>query len=349
MTTQNNSAPGRPQEFYQSLPKVELHRHLEGSLRLETMVEIARQHGMRIQDTEQLRSLVQVNAGEPYNFKNFLSKFETLRTFYQSPEIIGRFAQEVVADAAADNVRYLELRFTPIALSAAQSFPLADVIDWVIENVEISSQRNQIRTRLIVSLNRHESVQVAEKIVALAIDRKDRGIVALDLAGNEAQFPALPFAGVMREAKQAGLHITIHAGEWGGARNVGDAILSLFAERIGHGVRVLEDPEIVGLARERGIPFCVCMTSNVQSGISASLDKHPVRAMLANGLNVTLNTDDPSISQICLSDEYRKFCEDLGIPLSTLRERVLSAARAAFLPDSERGMLVEQLTQELAA
>ena len=174
MITQKNLAPGRSQEFYQSLPKVELHRHLEGSLRLETMVEIASLYGMRVKEIDQLRTLVQVNDGEPYNFKNFLSKFETLRTFYQSPDIIGRFAQEVVADAAADNVRYLELRFTPMALSAAQGFPLAEVIDWVIENVEISSRRNKIQTRLIVSLNRHESVQVGEKIIALAVDRKDR-------------------------------------------------------------------------------------------------------------------------------------------------------------------------------
>jgi adenosine deaminase len=161
MTTQKTLAPGRPDKFYQSLPKVELHRHLEGSLRLETMFEVASQRGLPIRDINHLRSLVQVNQGEPYNFKNFLSKFETLRTFYQSPEIIGRFAQEVVSDAAADNVRYMELRFTPMALSAAQGFPLAEVIEWVTENVEISNQRNGIQTSLIVSLNRHESVQVA--------------------------------------------------------------------------------------------------------------------------------------------------------------------------------------------
>jgi adenosine deaminase len=346
MLIQKNLAPGRSQEFYQSLPKVELHRHLEGSLRLETMVEIARQHGMRVQDADQLRSLVQVNDGEPYNFKNFLSKFETLRTFHRSPEIIGRFAQEVVADAAADNVRYLELRFTPMALSAAQGFPLTEVIDWVIENVDISSRQNKIKTRLIVSLNRHESVSVGEKIAALAVDRKDRGIVALDLAGNEAQFPALPFAGVMREARQAGLHITIHAGEWGGASNVADAIRSLYAERIGHGVRVMEDPEVVELSRAKEIPFCVCMTSNIQSGIAASLEEHPIRSMMANGLNITLNTDDPSISQIRLSDEYRKFCEGLGFHLSVLRQRLLSAAQAAFLPAGERQALVQQLSRE---
>jgi len=344
MTTQKTLAPGRPGKFYQSLPKVELHRHLEGSLRLETMFEVASQRGLPIRDINHLRSLVQVNQGEPYNFKNFLSKFETLRTFYQSPEIIGRFAQEVVSDAAADNVRYMELRFTPMALSAAQGFPLAEVIEWVIENVEISNRRNGIQTSLIVSLNRHESVQVAEKIACLAVDYMERGIVGLDLAGNEAQFPALPFVGVIREAKQAGLHITIHAGEWGPAQNVSDAIQFLFAERIGHGVRVMEDPAAVELSRLQGIPFCVCVTSNIQSGIAATLEDHPVRAMLSAGLNVTLNTDDPGISQICLTDEYRQFCEDLGFSLETLRERVLSAARAAFLPEPKRQALIQQVS-----
>jgi adenosine deaminase len=108
----------------------------------------------------------------------------------------------------------------------------------------------------------------------------------------------------------------------------------------------MEDPAVVELSRAREIPFCGCMTSNIQSGIAVSLDEHPIRAMLSNGLNVTLNTDDPSISQIRLSDEYRKFCEELGFPLSVLRERLLSAAQAAFLPEGERQTLVQQLSRE---
>lgn len=346
MTTQKTLMPNRPYEFYQSLPKVELHRHLEGSLRLETMFEVVSQRGMPIRDIHHLRSLVQVNEGEPYNFKNFLSKFETLRTLYQTPEIIGRFVQEVVEDAAKDNVRYMELRFTPMALSASKGFPLAEVMDWVVENVNTASLRTGIQVGLIVSMNRHESVQIAEKIVCLAVDNMERGIVGMDLAGNEAQFPALPFSGVVREARQAGLHITIHAGEWGPAQNVSDAIQLLSAERIGHGVRVMEDASVVALSRLKGIPFCVCMTSNVQSGIAASLESHPIRAMLSAGLNVTLNTDDPGISRIQLSDEYRQFCEDLGFSLETLRERVFSAARAAFLPEPKRQALLQQLSAE---
>jgi adenosine deaminase len=297
---------------------------------------------MRVQDPSQLRSLVQVNEGEPNTSKNFLSKFEILRTFYQTPEIIGRFTREVVYDAAADNVRYMELRFTPAALSNARGFPFAEVMDWVIENVDLASRQTGMKTRLIVSLNRHESVQIAEQVLRLAVDRMGRGVVGLDLAGNEAQFPALPFAGVMQEARQAGLHVTIHAGEWGGAQNVEDALLYLAAERIGHGVRVMEDPTAVELARQRKVLFCVCITSNVHSGVAASYSAHPVRAMLEAGLNVTLATDDPGISNICLSDEYRSFTE-LGLPLDALRRCVLAAAQASFLPEAERQLLVQDL------
>src|SRR4030067_210593 len=179
---------------YRALPKVEFHRHLEGSLRLDTMVEIARQHGITLPaDVLRLSTLVQVQEEDKFTFQNFLSKFNTLRLFYRSPDAIHRITREAVEDAAKDNVRYLELRFTPVALSRAERFPLHDVMQWVITS-----------------------------------------------------------------PRQAGLHITIHAGEWGGAKNVREAIEDLGAERIGHGVRVLEDAYTSALAKERGTVFEVC-------------------------------------------------------------------------------------------
>jgi adenosine deaminase len=167
--------------------------------------------------------------------------------------------------------------------------------------------------------------------------------VGLDLTGNEAKFSALPFAGIFREAKQAGLRITVHAAEWGGAANVTEAILQLGADRIGHGVRIFEDYNAVELARERQTAFEVCITSNYQSGVVPGLSMHPLPRMIAAGLNVTVNTDDPSVSQIRLTDEYRLACEDLKLPLDLLKERVIAAAEAAFLPLAERRTLVDQL------
>ena len=339
--------PTRAYEFYQSLPKVELHRHLEGSLRLETLIEVARAHGINIMSTGRLRELVQVNESEPLTFQNFLSKFATLRLFYRTPEIIERVTREAVADAAADNVRYMELRFTPMALSASRDFSLAEVMDWVIEGAQEAQQANpRITVGLIASFNRHESVSAAEQVAQLSADRLGKGILGLDISGNEAEFPVRPFEGVLHEAQKAGLRITAHAGEWGAASNVVEAIVSLKVDRIGHGVNVMDDELAIGLARETGTTLEVCITSNYQSGVVPVLKAHPLPHMLSEGLNVTINTDDPSISQITLSNEYRVACEELGLTLAMLRGRVLAAAQATFLPADEKQALVKTLSTE---
>jgi adenosine deaminase len=333
---------------YRALPKVELHRHLEGSLRLDTMVDIARQHGITIPaDVLRLSTLVQVQEEEKFTFQNFLGKFNTLRLFYRSPDVIHRITREAIEDAAKDNVRYMELRFTPVALSRAERFPLHDVIDWVITSTREASKQHDVIVNLIASVNRHESTELAEQVAWLAAEHVKDGLVALDLAGNEAEFPTQPFYGIFKEARQAGLHVTIHAGEWGPAEHVREAIEELGTNRIGHGVRVLEDPNVIALAKERGTAFEVCITSNYQSGVVQSLDTHPLVEMFDNGLNVTINTDDPSISRITLSHEYYTACEDLQMPPTTLRQRIVAAAQAGFLPEDEKEQLVKRLTQDL--
>jgi adenosine deaminase len=333
---------------YRALPKVELHRHLEGSLRLDTMLDVARQHGITIPaDVLRLSTLVQIQEEDKFTFQNFLAKFNTLRLFYRSPDVIHRITREAIEDAAKDNVRYMELRFTPVALSRAERFPLHDVIDWVLTSAKDAANKHNVTVRLIASVNRHESTELAEQVAWLAADHIKDGLIALDLAGNEADFPSQPFYGVFKEAKQAGLHVTIHAGEWGPAYNVREAIEEIGAERIGHGVRVLEDESIVALARERGTAFEVCVTSNYQSGVFESLDTHPLMKMLDAGLNVTINTDDPSISRITLSNEYYIACEDLKMPQGTLKQRIVAAAQAAFIGETEKEKLVKQLEKDL--
>jgi adenosine deaminase len=335
--------------IYKVLPKVELHRHLEGSLRIATMLEIAEQHGVtvppRIVD---LSSLVQVQDEEPFTFTNFLEKFKTLRLFYRSPEVIDRITREAIEDAARDNVRYMELRFTPVALSRAEGFPLHDVMAWVCNSTRKAADEFGIRVRLIASVNRHESIELAEQVAWLAASHIRDGILGLDLAGNEAEYPAPPFEGIFKEARQSGLKTTIHAGEWGGAGNVAEAIQRFDADRIGHGVRVLEDPSVVELAREHRTVFEVCITSNYQSGVVPALSAHPLTRMLQSGLNATLNTDDPSVSRITLTHEFKLAADDLGLPFDVLKERVLAAANAAFLPDDERTALVTEIESKLA-
>jgi adenosine deaminase len=341
-----NSTIRTEADFFKKLPKVELHRHLEGSLRVPTMMEIVRAHKLDVKNTGYLRPLVQVEHDEPYTFENFLAKFGTLRLFYKSPEIIKRISQEAVEDAALDNVRYMELRFTPVALSRAEGFPMAQVVDWVIESVREASAKFGVLVRLIASINRHESIAQAKKVLEIAISRKDKGIVGIDLAGNEADFPADPFVELFSIAKKQGLQLTIHAGEWGGPENVRQAIETFGAERIGHGIRVMEDPDVVALARERGTVFEVCVTSNHHSGAVDSLPTHPVKQMMDQGLTVTINTDDPSISRIDLSNEYQTVSKVFGLSIEMLEKRVVTAAEAAFLPPDIRKRLAAKISQE---
>jgi adenosine deaminase len=284
---------------------------------------------------------------DPLTFTNFLDKFKTLRLFYKSPDVIDRVTREAVEDAAHDNISYLELRFTPVALSRAEGFPLHDVMDWVVKSAQEAATKYKIKVGLIASVNRHESPELAEQVAWLAMEYIKDGLVGIDLAGNEAEFKSDPFQGIFKEAKQTGLHVTIHAGEWGGAENVRDAILNLGAERIGHGVRVMEDESVVALAKERGTVFEVCVTSNYQSGVVRSLPSHPLPSMIAAGLNVTINTDDPSVSRITLSHEYQHVCEKLNVPMSVLKQSVLNAAQASFLNDDEKTKLVESLKKEM--
>jgi len=312
------------------------------------MVDIARQHGITIPaDVLRLSTLVQIQEEDKFTFQNFLAKFNTLRLFYRSPDAIHRITSEAVEDAAKDNVKYLELRFTPVALSRAERFPLHDVVDWVITSAQEASKKHNVIVRLIASVNRHESTELAEQVAWLAVEHLGDGMVAIDLAGNEAEFKTEPFYGLIKEARQSGLHVTIHAGEWGPANNVKEAIEQLGAERVGHGVRVLEDGNVVALARERGTAFEVCMTSNYQSGVVGSLDTHPLMKMLDAGLNITINTDDPSISRITLSHEYYTACEDLRMPQNVLKQRIVAAAQACFLPESEKESLANQLFKDL--
>jgi adenosine deaminase len=312
------------------------------------MVDIARQHGMTIpDDVLRLSTLVQVQEQDKYTFQNFLAKFNTLRMFYRSPDVIHRITREAIEDAAKDNVKYMELRFTPVALSRAERFPLQDVIDWVMTSAQDAAKKHNVIVRLITSVNRHESTDLAEQVAWISAEYIDDGIVALDLAGNEAEFPSEPFYGIFREARQAGLHVTIHAGEWGPAAHIKEAIEGLGAERIGHGVRVLEDENVTALARERNTAFEVCITSNYQSGVVETLEAHPLMRMFEKGLNVTINTDDPSISRITLSHEYYNACDALQMPQYTLRECIIAAAQAGFLSENERHKLVSQLKKDL--
>jgi len=348
MTDEANSSGDALRDQLYALPKIELHRHLEGSLRLETLSEIARTHNVGLpQDIEALRPHVQIVDSDLGDLRHFLSKFDALRRFYRSPEIVERVTREAIADCAADNIKYLELRFTPRALAATMNFPLEDVSAWVVDATERAAQEFGVEVRLIISMNRHESVKLGEEVARIAVDHLGNGVVGLDLAGNEASFPATPFAPIFHEAKQAGLKITVHAGEWSGADSVREAIEHIGADRLGHGVRIVQDSSVVRIARERKIAFEVCVTSNLQSGSIKHLEQHPLKKLHHLSLLTTINTDDPSVSDITLTDELVVVTNDLGLTLDDVKTNILNAVRVAFLPDAERAKLAAQFREDL--
>jgi adenosine deaminase len=312
------------------------------------MLEIARDYELDVpyREADKFRALVQVREGEPLTHQNFLSKFRTLRKFFLNEEAIRRFTRETIADAADENIRYMELRFTPYALVQISKQPLSAAMDWVIGAAEEAAKEYGILMRLIASFNRHEDLSIAEEVVELSIERMDRGVVAVDLAGSEATHPGEEFAGVFKKAREAGLHVTIHGGEWSGPESVALAINQLSAQRIGHGVRVMEDQNVVDLARDKGVTFEVCPTSNLQSGVVADIIDHPLPRMLEAGLDVTINTDDPSISQIDLSDEIELACESLAMGMDQVQAAIMSAGKAAFLPEAVKEELVQSLEEE---
>jgi adenosine deaminase len=332
-----------------AMPKVELHRHLEGAVRLETLVDIAREYAFEMPEyePEMLRPFVQMMPGEVRDSVHFLAKFSTLRQFYRTPEIVRRIAREAVYDAADDNVKYMELRFTPRALSTISNAAPMEIVGWVSDAVSEAARERGIDVRLIASMNRHESVEFGEQVLHAAFAHCHRGVVAIDLAGKEEGFPANLFLPLFRDAKASGLGVTIHAGEWEGAQSVWDAIGNMGATRVGHGVRALEDPGILSIIRERGIVLEVCPTSNVDSGVIPELEQHPLRWLTDQGLLTTINTDDPLISNITLTDELVRAVRYMGFSLNDVRLATLRAIEASFLPEGEKERAIAQFREWL--
>lgn len=332
-----------------ALPKVDLHRHLEGSLRLQTLAEIAREHGIDLPsyDIEYLRRFATVTTDDRPDFHLFLAKFTFLRRFYPTQAAVERVAYEAVADAAADNIKYLELRFNPVALSKQQDFPLDQVVTWVCGAIARAQRDCDISTRLILQIDRKGSLETASQIAAIAVAYRNDGIVGLDLAGDEVGYPARRFANIFQRAQQEGLGATVHAGEAGGPENVRDAIELLGARRIGHGVRSIESSDVVQLIRDHGVTLEVCPTSNLQTAAVRRFWQHPLTDLLALGLRVTINTDDPSISDTTLTDEYVVAMLALGVTLDQIQCTIMMAIESSFQPPDERKQMVEWFSKEL--
>ena len=238
-----------------------------------------------------------------------------------------------------DNVKYLELRFSPQALAAQRGFALEDVTDWVIESVREAAEDFNIVVNLIITLVRHDPMDQAIRVARIAMDRKDHGIVGLDLAGDEINYPADMFTGIFRTARQEGLKITIHAGEWTGAESVRQAIVDIEADRIGHGVRATEDETVLAMLKERGIPLEMSLASNEQTACVPSIVVHPLKELWKKGIKVTLNTDDPSICGVTMTDELALAADYQKMNFFCLYDLTWNALNAGFMSEKQREIL----------
>ncbi|HEX2622550.1 MAG TPA: adenosine deaminase family protein, partial [Phototrophicaceae bacterium] len=218
---------------------------------------------------------------------------------------------------------------------------------WICDAVNEAAAERGIIVRLIASMNRHESVAFGEQVLNAVLTHSHRGIVAVDLAGREEGYPASLFLPLFRDAKASGLGVTIHAGEWEGAQSVWDAIGNIGATRVGHGIRALEDPGILQIMMERSITLEVCPTSNVHSGVISNLQNHPLFWLTEQGLLTTINTDDPLISDITLTDEMYRAVKYMRFTMDDVKQATLRAVQASFLPDDEKAALVASFNKGL--
>ncbi len=322
---------------------IDLHRHLEGAVRPATVADICRAHRIELPtyDPDELAELLTVRKPVA-DLAGFLVPFRTIKLCFVNKEAVARIAYEAVEDAFADNVQYVELRFSPEFMAFYHKVPLTDVMDGIVQGVDLAVGRMPVTAKLVVSISRDLNPDTMQmpwpspvELARLAVEYADRGVVGLDLAGKENGYPPALFAEPFRIARDAGLGITVHAGEDAGPESVREAVEHLGATRIGHGVRIVSDPEVVALVRDLGVTLETCPTSNVLTRAVESLAAHPVRTLFDIGVRVTVNSDDPTVCGIKLSDEYALVVREFGFTPDELRTLIRNAEEAAFaLPHS---------------
>jgi adenosine deaminase len=322
-----------------TIPLVELHRHLDGNVRLETILDLGRKHNLPLPawDLEGLRPHVQVTAPQP-GVMAFIAKFQWLIGVMVDYDAIHRIAHENVEDAHRDGIDYVELRFSPWFMAEAHGLDPAGVVEAVAAGVSQGQRDFGVKVNLIGILSRTYGPDIAAKELEALLSQR-QAITALDLAGDEAHFPAPLFRNHFRRARLAGWHITAHAGEIAGPESIWEALLGLGAERIGHALRALEDPSLMDHLAEHGIGVESCLTSNVQTSCVADYPAHPLRTFLEAGIPATINTDDPGISAIDLPYEYNIAAPKAGLTGQQIRQAQVNALEVAFLTKTEKQAL----------
>ena len=320
-------------------PLLDLHRHLDGSVRLETILDLGRLHKIPLpgNSLDELRPHVVVTTPQP-GLIEFLAKFKWMTAVLADYDACRRVARENVEDAHREGIRYIELRFSPAFMADAHNLDPSRVTAAVIEGAREGEAATGVKANLIGILTRTYGPVRARRELRALLDHKNE-ITALDLAGDEGNWPAELFVEHFKEGRGAGWQVTVHAGEAAGAQSIVTAIEQLGATRIGHAVRAAEDAAVMDLLRERRIGIEANLTSNVQTSTVPDYASHPLKKFLESGLLATINTDDPGISGIDLAYELDVAAPAAGLNESQVIRALENAWEIAFLGPEEKARL----------
>ena len=330
------------------LPLIDLHRHLDGAIRLETVLEVADERGISLPayDLEGLRPHVVVE-GKAAGLMDFIGRFRWLTAILHDLDTCRRVAYENVVDARGEGLDYIELRFSPWFMAETHGLDPAGVVEAVADGVVAAERDTGVRAQIIGIMSRTYDTETCHRELDALLAHRDH-LVAIDLAGDEAKFPASRFVEHFRRARDAGLQVTVHAGEVDGPESVWSAIRELGATRIGHGIHSLEDPSLVAFLVERRIGLEIAITSNIQVGIIEDYPDHPVGKILEAGIVANLNTDDPAISGIDLRHEFEVAAPRAGLRPEQARRAQANALHMAFLPEEEKAALLQRKRAQFA-
>ena len=325
------------------LPLIDLHRHLDGSIRLETILDVGRQYNLPLPawDAETLKPFVQVTSPQP-GVMAFIEKFKWMVGILVDYDVCRRVAYENVVDAQAEGIDYIELRFSPWFMAQPYHLNAEGITVAVVDGVECASRDTGMNVQLVGILSRTYGPENARRELNALLSQKDH-IVALDLAGDEANFPGNLFIEPMNIARESGWQITVHAGESAGAQSVWQAVLELGAARIGHAVHAVEDAALMDYLSEHKVGIECNLTSNVQTSTVKDYLSHPIKQFLEQGILATINSDDPGISGIDLAYEYEVAAPAAGLSSSQIRQAQLNALEISFLsPDDKEKLLTRK-------
>jgi adenosine deaminase len=314
-------------------------------MRPETMIDLAQEQGVTLpaDDPETLAEIVHVRAAR--NLEEYLERYFVTVSVMQSEAALERIAYEFVHDLAVENVRYVEVRYCPALHTPALS--LAQAVEAPLAGLKRAERETGVAARLIVSGLRTLAPAVSEDLARLAVDYGDDGVVAFDLAGSEHGHPASEHSRAFDIAHQKGLPCTCHAGEGDGPDSIHQALHVCGAQRIGHGTRLSEDPDLEQHVLENRIPLEVCLTSNLHTHTVDSIQCHPIKRYMDLGCIVTLNTDSRLVDGTTLSDEYWHAHTKLGFGRREIERLIINTFESAFLPEAEKNELLAQVRREL--